>query len=147
MKLAALLTALLFACGPKSAPVEPDPAGGGAGTAEAAPAGVDPEIEALAVQGFELLEALAGAAEAGAGDCAVISDNMNAVADGPNGGAIHAADADPRMTKDVAEQLFQKHGARFDAAIRRLEAALGACQNEPGIDAALQKVGLGPAAQ
>jgi hypothetical protein len=76
----------------------------------------------------------------------VIATNMQAVADGPNGNAIHAADDDPRMTKEVAEQLFQKHGGRFDSAIRRLEQALSACQNVPGIDAALQKVGLGPAA-
>ncbi len=146
MKLvAAALALLLLACGPKTTPEDPlpaDPPGAAAGTGAA----IDPEVEAKAIAAFELLEALATAAEAGAGDCAQIAAGMQAVADGAGGNAIRDADADERMTPAAAEALFARHGARYDQAAARLERALQPCPDAPAIDAVFQQIGLMAAA-
>ena len=130
MKLAPALASLALvvslaaaACGSKTAPDESLPGDGtgtatGAGDGAGTGAAVDADLEAKAVRAIELLEALAGAAEAGAGDCATIVAGMQEVAAGPLGGAMIEADGDPRM-KDGAEALMQKHGGRVDKALAR----------------------------
>lgn len=153
MKLAPALASLALvvslaapACGSKTASDESLPGDGtgtatGAGDGTGTGAAVDADLEAKAVRAIELLEALAGAAEAGAGDCATIVAGMQEVAAGPLGGAMIEADGDPRM-KDGAEALMQKHGGRVDKALARLEGALQACPANADIDAVFAKVGL-----
>ncbi|MCA9675972.1 MAG: hypothetical protein H6708_04720 [Kofleriaceae bacterium] len=152
----ALALAALTACGPKPASqgptptLDPDPAPGDGATGDGGdatpPAGgateIPAETEAHAIAAIELFEDLAAAAESGNGDCPLIVFKMRGVADGPHGEALHEADQDPNMSREIAEELMQRHGERLDRATTRLSQALQACPNTPEIDAIFQQIGL-----
>jgi hypothetical protein len=133
--------ALLVAGCPNKRAAAPDP--GPDPAVDAPPAGELPDdLAAMIERAIGLMEALATAAEGAEADCAAMTANVSAVADGSEGGAILAVDAHPAWETSV-DAVTERFGPRLDAAIGRLIAATEPCAEDPGLGAALVKVGLG----
>ncbi len=88
-----------------------------------------------------LLDALGDAAEQHGGDCDAMGTEFQAIADGPDGGAIKEIDADPSW-QEHGEAVAAEYGGKLDAASVRIRDGIGDCQMNKKVNDALTKIGV-----
>lgn len=127
------------------APLPDDGKGSGSAAPDPTPAPSsmsDAEFDALMRDVIAYIEKVGGAVSAAGGDCAKMASGIEAVA-AEHGGLIERTRAldEDASSEDRADAWMRAHEAEVKPIFEGLFAGLAPCQDDPGVQAAMEKMG------